>query len=347
MKMKMKSLTMPKRVEVERETTTDRYGKFVVQPLERGFGHTLGNAMRRVLLSSIHGAAVTAVRIEGVQHEFSTLPGVLEDMSQIVMALKRLRVKLLVDIEPKTIRISHSGEGPVTAADIEPDPEVEILNHDLHIATMTEDRKFQLEAEITTGRGYVAVDRSVLDGSGIGTIPVDAVYSPVTRVLYEVGNTRVGQRTDYDKLTLEVHTDGTVSPEDAVSFGGKILKDHLQLLITFDEEPEIEEEEEHDEELERMKDLLRRPVDELELSVRSANCLRMANIRTLGDLVQKTEPQMLKYRNFGRKSLVELKEILAEYGLGFAMEVEGFIPPPGALDEGTEVDESTEATIAG
>ncbi|MAE69069.1 MAG: DNA-directed RNA polymerase subunit alpha [Gemmatimonadetes bacterium] len=347
MKMKMKSLTMPKRVEVEKETTTDRYGKFVVQPLERGFGHTLGNAMRRVLLSSIHGAAVTAVRIEGVQHEFSTLPGVLEDMSQIVLALKRLRVKLLADIEPKTIRISHSGKGPVTAADIEPDPEIVILNHDLHIATATEDRKFQLEAEITTGRGYVPVDRSALDGSGIGTIPVDAVYSPVTRVLYEVGNTRVGQRTDYDKLTLEVHTDGTVSPEDAVSFAGKILKDHLQLFITFEEEPEIEEEEEHDEELERMKDLLRRPVDELELSVRSANCLRMANIRTLGDLVQKTEPQMLKYRNFGRKSLVELKEILSEYGLGFAMEVEGFIPPQGAPAADTEVDESTEATIAG
>ncbi len=341
--MKMKSLTMPKGVAVEKETLTDRYGKFVVQPLERGFGHTLGNAMRRVLLSSIHGAAVTAVRVEGVQHEFSTLPGVLEDMSQIVLALKRLRVKLLGNIEPKIIRIKRSGAGAVTAADIADDPELEVVNPDLHIASLTEDRTLELEMEITTGRGYIPVDRGEQSTTPIGTIPVDAVYSPVTRVLYEVGDTRVGQRTDYDKLTLEVHTDGTVQPEDAVSFAGKILKDHLVLFITFEEEPQMEEEEEHDEEFERMRELLSRPVDELELSVRAANCLRMANILTLGDLVKKTEAQMLKYRNFGRKSLVELKEILAEYKLNFAMDVQTYLPGEGA----EEPDDALEATIAG
>lgn len=324
--MKMKSLTMPKRVEVDKETLTDRYGKFVVQPLERGFGDTLGNAIRRVLLSSIHGAAVTAARIEGVQHEFSTIPGVLEDTSQIVLALKRLRLKLLGDVEPKIVRISKSVAGQMTAADIEDDPEIEVLSKDVHIATLTEDRELRIELEVSTGRGYVPLDTAARDHSGIGTIPLDAVYSPVTRVLYEVGATRVGQRTDYDSLTLEVQTDGSVSPEDAVSFAAKILKDHLVLFITFEEEPEIEEVVEHDEEAERMREMLMRPVDELELSVRSANCLRMANIRTLGDLVQKNEGQMLKYRNFGRKSLVELKEIIGEYGLAFGMEVGRFLP---------------------
>jgi DNA-directed RNA polymerase subunit alpha len=341
--MKMKSLTMPKRVEVERETLTDCFGKFVVQPLERGFGHTLGNAMRRVLLSSIHGAAVTAVRIEGVQHEFSTMPGVREDMTQIVLSLKRLRLKLLGDIEPKIIRIRKSGIGPVTAADIVEDPEVEVLNKDLYIATLTEAREIDIEMEVTTGRGYVAVDRSSREVRTIGTIPVDAVYSPVVRVRYEVGATRVGQRTDYDSLALEVETDGTISPEDAVSFAAKILKDHLVLFITFEEEPVVEEEEERDEEAERLRELLMRPVDELELSVRSANCLRMANIRTLGDLVQKTEARMLKYRNFGRKSLVELKEIIEEYGLTFGMDVSEFLLPESPAAEGTEVATSSTA----
>ncbi len=331
--MKMKSLTMPKRVDVERETLTDRFGKFVVQPLERGFGHTLGNAMRRVLLSSIHGAAVTAVRIEGVQHEFSTMPGVREDTTQIVLALKRLRLKLLGDVEPKIVRIRKSGAGQVTAADIVDDPEIEVLNPELYIATLTEDRDFNVEMEITTGRGYVAVDRSSREVRAIGTIPVDAVYSPVVRVRYEVGATRVGQRTDYDSLVLEVETDGTISPEDAVSFAAKILKDHLVLFITFEEEPVVEEEEERDEEAERLRELLMRPVDELELSVRSANCLRMANIRTLGDLVQKTEARMLKYRNFGRKSLVELKEIIEEYGLTFGMDVSEYLLPDSSATE--------------
>lgn len=317
---------MPKRVDVDKDTLTERFGRFQVEPLERGFGVTVGNALRRVLLASMHGAAVTSVKIDGVQHEFSTIPGVIEDTSQIILALKRLRVKLLGTVEPKVIRISKAGPGALTGADLNEDPEVEILNPELHIATLTEDRTLDLEVEITTGRGYVPVERTRRDGSTIGTMPLDAVYSPVVHVQYEIRDTRVGQRTDYDQLVLEVTTDGSVSPEDAVAFAAKILKDHLVMFINFEEEPEIEFEAEHDEEGERMRDLLRRLVDELELSVRSANCLRMANIRTLGDLVQKDEGQMLRYRNFGRKSLVELKEILGEYDLEFGMDVARFLP---------------------
>lgn len=323
--MKVKALTMPKNVELENDSLTDRYGRFVVQPLERGFGVTLGNALRRVLLSSIHGAAVTAVKIEGVQHEFSTIDGIVEDTSQIVLSLKRLRIKLLGD-EPKKLHISVNKKGVVTAADITDDPEIEILNPDLHIATLTKKTKLEIEMDLTTGRGYVPVERTKRDSKPIGVVPLDAIYSPIMQVKYGTEATRVGQRTDYDRLILEVTTDGTVGPQDAVAYAAKILKDHLVQFINFDEEPVMDTEEEADEEVDRMRELLLRPVDELELSVRSANCLRMADIRTLGDLVQKPDHKMLKYRNFGRKSLVELKEIIGEYGLDFGMDVSRFLP---------------------
>lgn len=324
--MKWKSLQMPKEIQIEEASITDRYSKFTIEPLERGFGTTLGHALRRTLLSSIQGVAPVAVRIDGVLHEFSTIPGVYEDVTEIVLNIKKMRVKLLGD-EPKTLRIEANGKGDLTAGDIKTDGDIQILNPDLHIAQLTEDTKLKMEIDTGVGRSYVPAEQNKRSDAPVGTIFLDSMFSPVQKVNFEVENTRVGQRTDYDKLILEIWTDGSLTPEDALCYASRILRDHLQLFIKLDEELEMAEEEEVDEETLRVRNLLKTRVDELELSVRSSNCLRAANIQTLEDLVKKTEQEMLKYRNFGRKSLTELNTILADLGLSFGMDVSKYREP--------------------
>jgi len=321
-----RSLQMPKGVELDEQTGTDYYGKFVIEPLERGFGTTLGNSLRRVLLSALQGAAVTALHIEGVMHEFDTIPGVVEDVTEIVLNFKELRMKLHAD-RAKRIVLDVDKKGEVTASHIQPDADVEILNPDLHLFDLTEDHKIHMEIDIGCGRGYVISEQNKKPDQPLGTIPLDSVFTPVMKVNYHVENTRVGRRTDYDKLILEIWTDSSLSPQSALSFAAKILKDHLQMFITFDQEPEMAPEEEIDEETVRIRSLLKMKVDELELSVRSSNCLKAAEIKTLRDLVQKTEADMLKYRNFGRKSLSELQSILEKLGLSFGMDVRKYEDP--------------------
>jgi DNA-directed RNA polymerase subunit alpha len=321
--MKWKNLTMPKQLTPD-SANTDGYGKFVIEPLERGFGITLGNALRRVLLSSLQGAAITAVRIDGVLHEFSTLPGVIEDVTELILNLKQVRLKLHGD-GPKKGTFEMKGKGEVRAGDLQVDAEVEVLNPDLHIATLNRDGDLRMEVEIGGGRGYVSADAHSQTDRLIGVIPIDSVFSPVTKVNYNVEATRLGQRIDYDKLMVEVWTDRSILPSDAVAVAAKILRDHFNLFIHFEEPIEEEVEEEVDEEIVRVRRLLEKPVDELELSVRSSNCLRAAEIKSIGDLVQKSEPEMLKYRNFGRKSLKEIQDILGEMGLGFGMDVSKYV----------------------
>jgi len=321
--MKWKNLTMPKQI-VPDPGNTDGYGKFVIDPLERGFGVTLGNALRRALLSSLQGAAITAVRIDGVLHEFSTLPGVIEDVTEIILNLKQVRLKLHGD-GPKKGTFEVRGKGEVRAGDLKVDPEIEILNPDLHIATLNRDGDMRMEVEINGGRGYVSADQQSQTDRPIGVIPIDSLYSPVVKVNYQVEATRLGQRIDFDKLTLEVWTDRSILPSDAVAVAAKILRDHFSLFIHFEEPIEEEVEEEVDEEIMRIRKLLDKSVEELELSVRSSNCLRAAEIKTIGDLVQKGEPEMLKYRNFGRKSLKEIQDILGEMGLHFGMDVTRYV----------------------
>lgn len=329
--MKWKNVRMPDEIVWAREEMTGTYGKLVAEPLERGYGITIGNSLRRVLLSSLQGAAAIGVRIDGVLHEFSVLPGVTEDVTELILNLKELNLRPLSD-GPETLVLHADSEGEVKASDFEPEPNVKIMNPDLHIATLGADAKLHMEVTVGTGRGYVQAEDHEFEEKPVGFIAIDSVFSPVKRVNYEVENTRVGQRTDYDKLTLEVWTNGAVKPEDAVSFAGKILKDHLLLFMSFEEEPREEEVEVLDEEQVRLMDLLNHSVDELELSVRSSNCLRDAGIRTLGDLVRKTEAEMLKYRNFGRKSLQELVDILADMGLSFGMDVAGLLEPGRTRD---------------
>lgn len=324
--MKWKSLQMPKDIGVEESTITDKYTKFIVEPLERGFGLTLGNALRRTLLSSIQGAAPVALRIDGVLHEFSTIPGVHEDVTEIVLNVKRLRLKLNGD-EPKTLILETNKKGSFTAKDIKTDGEIEILNPDIHLVKTTENVKFKMEIDIGAGRSYVSAEQNKRSDAPVGTVFLDSMFSPVQKVNFTVENTRVGQRTDFDRLILEVWTDGSLTPEDALCYASKILKDHFQLFIKLEEELEMAEEEEVDEETLRIRNLLKTKVDELELSVRSSNCLRAANIQTLEDLAQKTEAEMLKYRNFGRKSLTELNTILSELGLSFGMDVSKYKEP--------------------
>lgn len=319
--MKWKSLEKPKRLDYERETLTSTYGKFFAEPFERGYAITIGNSLRRILLSSIQAAAVTNVKIEGVLHEFATMPGVVEDVADIILNVKQLKLKMEGE-GPVKIRLNVTGDREVTARDIQTDGNIEIINPDLHIATLTErNAKLEIEMDVDSGRGYVGADRNKRDDQPVGVIPVDALFSPVTRVKVDSENTRVGQMTDYDRMILEIWTDGRIKPEDALAHAAKLLKDHLQIFINFEEEPE-EELVEMDEETDQLKDLLSRSVDELELSVRSSNCLKNANIKTIGDLVQKSEAEMLKYRNFGRKSLNEIKEIITEMGLSLGMNVD-------------------------
>ena len=322
--MKLKNFQMPRGVLVEDDSVTDGYTKFVIEPLERGFGTTIGNSIRRVLLSSLPGAAVVGVRIDGVAHEFSTMPAVVEDVAEIILNLKELRLILHSD-EPKTLMLEAEGKGDVTAEDIQTDADVEILNPDLHVASLDEGGQLRMEIHVDSGRGYVIAEQNKIPDQPIGVIPMDAMFSPVTRVNFQVENTRIGQRTDYDRLVLEIWTDASVGPQDALSTASQILRNHLQLFISIDDQFISEPEEEVDEKAEEIKKLLQMNVEELELSVRSSNCLRAADIKTLADLVQKSETEMLKYRNFGRKSLTELSQILQEMELGFGMDIEEYV----------------------
>lgn len=320
-----RDLIKPKAFEVDRETLREDYGKFMVRPLERGYGVTLGNSLRRILLSSMMGSAVSAVRFEGVLHEFSTIPDVMEDVTDIILNLKQIRFKQYSP-EVQTLRIVKNGPGVVTARDIQVSDKIEILNPDQHIATLGANAKFNAELLVSYGRGFVAADENPQQ-LPIGYIGVDALYSPIRRVNYHVSNARVGQRTDYDALAIEVWTDGSLKPEESISLGSKILKEQLQIFLTFDES--IEPDEEHEEmKSPQLNENLFRSVDDLELSVRSANCLKNANIRYIGELVAKSEAEMLKTKNFGRKSLNEIKEILSEMGLNLGMKIDGW-PPPG------------------
>ena len=310
----------PKRLECNRETLTGTYGQFYAQPFERGFGTTIGNAMRRVLLSSIEGAAITAVKIEGVLHEFTSIPGIVEDTTDLILNLKQVPLKMNVE-HPETIYLRAEGAGEIKAGDIETNPNVQILDPEIHLATLQEEGKLNIELRVRPGRGYVSADRNFEPDLPLGFIPIDSVHSPVKKVNYTVEDARLGQTTDYDRLTMEVWTNGAVAPVDAVALASKLIKDHLAIFINF-EETEESGEKEIDKEREKLNENLSRSVEELELSVRSYNCLKNAEIRTIRDLVQKTEAEMLKTKNFGRKSLNEIKEILAEMGLSLGMKLE-------------------------
>ena len=326
-----RDLIKPRGLTVDQEPLSNPSGKFVAEPLERGFGITLGNSLRRVLLSSLQGAAITSVKIEGVEHEFMTIPEVSEDVTDVILNLKEVLLQIHTN-EVKTLRIEADGPREIKAGDIIADPQVEILNPGHHILTVSEGGRVRMEMAARRGRGYVPADRNKIPGAPIGTIPIDALFSPIRKVNYQVTNARVGQQTDYDRLGLEVWTDGSVAPADAVAFSAKIMKEQLSIFINFDETEEPAEEVKPVEE-QKLNENLFRSVDELELSVRSANCLQNANIKTIGDLVQKTEAEMLKTKNFGRKSLKEIKEILAEMGLSLGMKLENWPPktaPQGA-----------------
>ncbi|MFO0774108.1 MAG: DNA-directed RNA polymerase subunit alpha [Nitrospiraceae bacterium] len=319
----MKDFQIPLRVEVEKDTLTPTYGKFSAEAFERGFGTTVGNAVRRVLLSTLTGAAITSVRIDGVLHEFSTIPGVTEDVTTIILNIKALRLSMHGD-KPKTIRLRKKGPGEVKASDIVHDGDVTILTPDLHIATLDKDAVLDMEMAVKSGRGYVPAERNKEEGLPIGVIAVDSIFSPVKRVNFQVENARVGRMTDYDKLTLEITTDGTTSPRDALSTAASILRDHLDIFINPEDRVEAKTGEgiRSDEQSQSVNRNLFRNVSELELSVRAANCLKNANIRTIADLVQKSELEMLKTKNFGKKSLNEIKEILTDMGLGLGMKLE-------------------------
>jgi len=319
--MLWKGFQRPKRLELERETLTDRFGRFFAQPFERGFGTTVGNAMRRVLLSSIEGAAVSAVKIEGVLHEFSPIQGVVEDATDIILNLKQIPIKLHSE-HPKTLALRVTKAGEVRAHDIEADADVEILEPDAHIATVSDGGKLEMELRIKHGRGYVSADKNFDEDLGIGWIPMDSVHSPVKKVNYTVEAARIGQTTDYDKLTLEVWTNGAVTPRDAVSLAAKLIRDHFTIFVGLDDAADQPLEGASDQPPAAVNEHLDKSVEELELSVRSYNCLKNANIRTLRELVQKTEGEMLKTKNFGRKSLNEIKDILASMGLSLGMRVD-------------------------
>jgi len=312
----------PKRLEADKKTLTNTYGKFVTEPFERGFAKTIGNSLRRHLLSSIQGAAITAVKFDGVYHEFSTIPKVREDVSDIILNIKELMIKLNVD-QPKTIFIHAEGKGEVRAKDIKADADVEILNPEHLIATLDKGGKLNIEMVVKKGRGYIPAERNAEEGMPIQMIPIDSIFSPIKKVNYTVENTRVGRSTDYEKLILEVWTNGAIKPDDAIAHSAKILKDHLQIFINFEEEVEVKGPQ-VDEKKQKIIANLKRSVEELELSVRSYNCLKNENIKTIADLVQKTDHEMLKTRNFGRKSLNEIKEILAEMGLSLGMNLDDY-----------------------
>jgi DNA-directed RNA polymerase subunit alpha len=341
-----KGFQKPKRLVANTENLTERYGMFTAQPFERGFGSTVGNGLRRVLLSSIEGAAITAVRIEGVAHEFSPIPGVVEDATDIILNLKQVPFKMMGE-GMRIARIVVDQPGEVLSNQIQTDSEVEVLDRNMHIATVNEGGKLDIELRLKPGRGYVSADRNYDEDLPIGYIPIDSVHSPVRKVNYSVEAARLGQMTDYDKLTLEVWTNGAISPQDAIGQAAKLLKDHMTIFINFEELPEAAEEP-AERAMNQMNEVLNRSVEELELSVRSYNCLKNANIQTIGDLVQRTEAEMLRTKNFGRKSLNEIKEILSGLGLGFGMKMDaqgrlsapqgGSSLPPSMGDEPEEGD---------
>lgn len=316
-------LIKPKRLEFDKEEVTPIYGKFVARPLERGFGITIGNSLRRVLLSSLQGAAVTSMRLDGVLHEFTTIPGIKEDVTDVVLNLKQMRPKLH-EGNSDVIKIESKGEGMIKAKDLITSEKLEILNPDLHIATVGPEGQLKGEFTVRMGKGYVPAEQNKREDDPVGTIPIDSIHSPVVRCNYSVTNARVGQRTDYDKLTMEIWTDGSVRPDDALAFAAKIIKEQMQVFINFEELPEPLEEEVAALEQPKLNENLYRRVDELELSVRSANCLQNANIKYIGELCHYTEAEMLKTKNFGRKSLNEIKEILTSMGLSLGMKLEGF-----------------------
>ncbi len=324
--MSVTYLKMPETVVLDESSYSNNFGRFVLQPLERGYGVTLGNSIRRVLLSSLSGAAITSVKFSGVLHEFTTIEGVVEDVSEIILNLKQVRMKLL-NKKPNKIDISFSGEGEFTAADIQKhSPDIEILNPELHIAALNKNAKFDIEIRVGRGKGYVPASENASQENAIGVIPVDSIFTPIKNVKYDVENVRIADKNDFEKLTLEISTDGSITPDDALTQAAKIMRDHIQLFINFD----IDQEEEQaisqkDSERERVKKILLTPVDDLELSVRSHNCLKAANIRNLADLVRRDESEMLRFRNFGRKSLAELMEIVETLGLEFGMDVEQYL----------------------
>ena len=324
----------PEKVQVNSKPS---YGKFVCEPLERGFGITIGNSLRRIILSSLYGAAIVSVKLDAVMHEFSVIEGVLEDVSEIILNLKEVRLRLS-DNKPRTIRIDAQGPNEVTAGDIiSDDGQCEVLNPGLHIATLSEKADLKMDMIVKIGKGYSLAEANKDQDAPVGTIPVDSVFSPIKRVSYVIGNARVGQKTDYDKLTMEVWTDGSVKPEDAVAYAAKILKEQMSFFINFDEQLEPEpEKKSSDPQKPKFNENLYRSVEELELSVRSANCLKNANILKIYQLVNKTESEMLKTKNFGRKSLNEIKEVLNEMGLSLGMKLEGFIPPEEDAEEEAE-----------
>ncbi len=322
-----KGFQKPKSLVANTETLTERYGMFTAQPFQRGFGTTIGNSLRRVLLSSIEGAAITAVRIEGVEHEFSPIPGVVEDATDIILNLKQIPFKIMGE-GVKTVRLTVEQPGDVRSGQIETDADVEVLDRDVHVATVSEGGKLSIEMRLKSGRGYVSADKNFDEDLALGYIPIDSVHSPVRKVNFAVEAARLGQMTDYDKLTLEVWTNGAVSPQDAIGYAAKLLKDHMTIFINFEEVPE-QTEEICERGMDKMNEVLNRSVEELELSVRSYNCLKNANIQTIGELVQKTEAEMLRTKNFGRKSLNEIKEILANMGLALGHAHRRAWPPGG------------------
>jgi DNA-directed RNA polymerase subunit alpha len=344
-----KGFQKPKRLVANTETLTERYGMFTAQPFQRGFGTTIGNSLRRVLLSSIEGAAITAVRIDGVEHEFSPIPGVVEDATDIILNLKQIPFKIMGD-GIKTVRLNVEQPGDVRSGQIETDADVEVLDRDVHVATVSEGGRLSIEMRLKSGRGYVSADKNFDEDLALGYIPIDSVHSPVRKVNFSVEAARLGQMTDYDKLTLEVWTNGAVSPQDAIGYAAKLLKDHMTIFINFEEVPE-QTEEISERGMDKMNEVLNRSVEELELSVRSYNCLKNANIQTIGELVQKTEAEMLRTKNFGRKSLNEIKEILANMGLSLGMRIDAhgrLVAPPtpvgGALpDYGPEEEGSPDS----
>ncbi|TFH30185.1 MAG: DNA-directed RNA polymerase subunit alpha [Deltaproteobacteria bacterium] len=317
-----KQLIRPRRIDVATDTATGFYGKFMAEPLERGFGTTVGNALRRVLLSSLQGAAITSVRVEGVQHEYSAMVGVVEDVTDIILNLKEIRVRMHSP-EPRVITLEVKGPKRIDASQIQTDPMVEILNKDHHIAELAENATLKMEMTVRMGKGYVPAERNLEEGAPIGTIPIDAIFSPVKKVNLTVTNARVGQQTDYDRLSLEIWTDGAILPADSLAYAAKILKDQLTVFINFDEEVEMPEEIAILEEG-AINENLYKPVEELELSVRAFNCLKNADIKFIGELVQRSEQEMLKTKNFGKKSLNEIKDVLHEMGLSLGMMLEGF-----------------------
>ncbi len=332
-----RELIKPKSIEIDSDTRSAFYGKFVCEPLERGFGITIGNSLRRILLSSLQGAAIVSVKFDNVVHEFSSMPGVIEDVTEIILNLKEINLKL-IDVEEAVLTLAADGEGVVTAGDINPNETVEVLNPEKQIATLSKKGKLNMEMVVKMGKGYVPAERDSMSDNEIGNILIDASFSPVKKVNYIVSNARVGQKTDFDRLTLEVFTDGSVLPEDALSFAAKILKEQMTPFINFEEGPEPDEVE-AEEEGEKLNENLFRPVSELELSVRSANCLKNAEITMIWELVQKTEAEMLKTKNFGRKSLNEIKGILSEMGLSLGMKFDKF---PLAAPQATDDDEESE-----